>query len=129
MIQFFTLEPNSKCFDVSMYKPTSDFEWAFGHCSGSDRWHGPGTYTDKCCISDGWNILTCSIRSYSQRDWSNSILIMLGHQFCDDFVGYKAFIRLNVSGDYEYEYTAIYLKITVVNYKPYVTLKSRLKAN
>ena len=101
MIQFFILEPNSKCFDVSMYKPTSDFEWTFGHCSGSDIWLGSGVYTDKCCLSEGWHILTCSIRSYLQHDWSNSILIMLGHQFCDDFNGFKAFIRLNVSGDYE----------------------------
>ena len=90
-------DPESNCFDVSMYKPTSDFGWSFGHCSGSGNWLGSGTYTDKCCDLEGWQVLTCSTHSHGQRDWSRTVLIMLGHQFCDDFVDHIAFISLNVS--------------------------------
>ena len=97
-ILFLTSALASKCFDVSMYKSTSDFGWALGNCSGSDEWLGSGTYTDKCCISDESQVLTCSTRSRGRRDWSNCILMMLGHQFCDDFVGHNAFIEINVTG-------------------------------
>ena len=93
-------DPTSKCFDVSMYKSTSDFGWSFGNCSGSDKWLGSGTYTDKCCTSDVLHILSCSTSSHDQRDWSSTVLTMLGHQFCDDFAGHNAFISLNVSGTY-----------------------------
>ena len=97
------VDPKSECFDVSMYKQTSDYGWTFGKCSGSKKWLGSGTYTDKCCTSKGSYILSCSTKSHVQRDWSNSILMMLGHQFCDDFVGHMAFIRLNISGDQKYQ--------------------------
>ena len=104
-VVFLTSGPASKCFDVSMYKSTSDFGWSLGNCSGSDKWLGSGTYTDKCCISDGLHILSCSTSSHDQRDWSNTVLTMLGHQFCDDFAGQNAFIPLNVSGSYPKTFT------------------------
>ena len=81
-----------------MYKPTPDFGWSLGDCSGSGIWLGSGTYTDICCISEEQHILNCWTSSHYQRDWSNTILMMLGHQFCDDFVGHNAFIPLNISG-------------------------------
>ena len=102
---FFTADTTSKCFDVSMYKPTSDFGWSFGHCSGSGNWQGAGIYTDKCCVSEGWHILTCSINSLGHSDWSRSPLMMLGHTFCDDFVGHVAFIALNISGECKFCHT------------------------
>ena len=90
-------EPRSECYDVSMYKPTPDFGWSFGNCSDSHKWVGSGVYTDMCCISEGWHILTCRTSSHGQHDWSNTILMMLGHQFCDDFAGHNAYIPLNAS--------------------------------
>ena len=101
----------SKCFDVSMYKPTSDFKWSFGHCSGSEHWLGSGIYTNKCCISEGWHILSCSISSLGKYDWSRSPLTLLGHTFCDDFVGRIAFISLNISGDYMYKFLYFHTQI------------------
>ena len=97
-IHVFTLEGTLECFDVSMYKPTPFVGWSFGHCHGSRKWLGSGIYHDKCCISEGRHILTCSTISHRQRDWSSTYLIMLGHQFCEDFVGHNAFLSLNVSG-------------------------------
>ena len=101
-------DPTSKCFDVSMYKPTSDFGWSLGHCSSSGIWLEAGTYTEKCCISEEVHILSCINTGPERHDWSSSILIMLGHQFCDDVVGHKAFIRLNISGICKFNYMAIW---------------------
>ena len=100
--------PNSTCFDVSMYMPRSDLGWSLGYCSSFGKWLGSGTYTDKCCISGDLHILTCNTSSHSLRDWSNSVLNILGHQFCDDFVGHNAFIALNISGDFTCTYVYIY---------------------
>ena len=76
---------------------TSENEWSFGHCSSSQEWRGPGTYIEKCCVSEGKHLLTCST-SRHKNDWSSIDLRMLGHRFCDDFVGYEALIELDVSG-------------------------------
>ena len=95
-------DPGSKCFDVSMYKPMPYYKWSFANCSDTLKWLGSGTYTYQCCVPDGVHILTCSSGFYGQADWSRSALIMLGHQFCEDFVGHKAFIALNTTGGYKY---------------------------
>ena len=92
------LERGYECFDVSIYKPTPAYEWSFGPCVSSDKWQGSGTYTDKCCISSEQNMLRCSSTSPGRGDWSNAVVMILGHYFCDDFVGNTAFIALNISG-------------------------------
>ena len=82
-----------------MYRSTSDFHWSLGHCSGSGKWLGSGTYINECCNLEGLHTLTCSTSAHGQRDWSNTVLTMLGHQFCDDFVDHIAYIPLNISGN------------------------------
>ena len=89
--------PELGCFDISMYKPTNDFGWSFGHCSSSGMWLDPGTYTQKCCLSGEVHVLTCINNSPERLDWSSSALITFGHQFCDDVVGHISFIPLNIS--------------------------------
>ena len=91
-----------KCFDVSMYKPLPHYGWSLAHCTDTNNWVGPGTYTSKCCVVDEVHTLTCSTGFYSLNDWSGSTLSMLGHKFCDDVVGYKAFIPLNITGGNKY---------------------------
>ena len=80
-----------------MYKPTPEYGWSFGHCSSSHTWIGLGLYTEKCCIQDKKNVLTCS-NANTKGDWSNTILMMLGHRFCDDVVDHSARITIDVSG-------------------------------
>ena len=89
-------ELDSKCFDVSMHKHTANYGWSFGNCSHSSKWLGTGTYTDKCCVVGGKHILDCRA-NHGEIDWSGSPLIMLGHQFCDDVVGQRLLIAVNVS--------------------------------
>ena len=76
---------------------TSDFNWEFGNCSASLKWLGPGTYTEKCCLPDGNHVVICKT-SRNTQDWSDNSLLILGHRFCEDFVGYEAVIEVNVSG-------------------------------
>ena len=85
-----------------MYKPLPNYGWSFANCSDTSNWLGPGTYTYQCCVLDGVHTLTCSTGFYSVKDWSGSVLSMLGHQFCEDVVGYKAFVALNITGGYKH---------------------------
>ena len=106
----FQSDAGSICFDVSMNKwSTSDFKWIFGNCSSSHKWLGPGMYTEKCCMQEGNHVLTCST-SRNKNDWSNTDLRMLGHRFCDDFVGYEELIELNISGTIEI-WASVYILI------------------
>lgn len=83
-----------------MYKNESLYEWSIGNCISSHKWYVPGTYTEKCCLPKGEHILECTTVRTS-NDWSNTPLTMLGHRFCDDHVGHKAMISLNITGIYQ----------------------------
>ena len=80
-----------------MYKHTPNYEWSFGPCSSSHEWIEPGIYSEKCCVSEKNNILTCSTTN-NNADWSNNVLMLLGHRFCDDLVDYSASFLIDVSG-------------------------------
>ena len=82
-----------------MYKPAPEYGWSFGHCTSSHAWIGFGLYTEKCCIQDQKNVLACSTDNI-KSDWSNTILMMLGHQFCDDVVDHSARLTIDTSGKY-----------------------------
>ena len=90
-------EPGSTCVDIAFYTRLPEYNWSFGHCFSSHTWLGRGTYTEKCCISDPMNTLTCSTTS-KEGDWSNNALMLFGHHFCDDLVGRETEIGLNVAG-------------------------------
>ena len=86
------------CFDVYMtMRSTPDDTWLLGNCSQSQKWRGPGTYTESCCLSKGVHTLTCKT-SRSKNDWSNNVVMFMGHRFCEDFVGYEAVFSINISG-------------------------------
>ena len=86
------------CFDVYMTRgSTPDDTWLLGNCSQSQKWRGPGTYTESCCLSKGVHTLTCKT-SRAKNDWSNNVVMFMGHRFCEDFVGYEAVFSINISG-------------------------------
>ena len=76
---------------------TRENKWSFGNCSASHRWVGPGTYAEKCCLSEGIHLLTCKTTRH-RNDWSTNVVMMFGHRFCEDFVGYEDVIALNITG-------------------------------
>ena len=71
--------------------------WSLGHCSQSQTWVGPGTYIESCCLSKGVHTLTCKT-SRAKNDWSSNVVMVMGHRFCEDFVGYEAVFSINISG-------------------------------
>ena len=89
---------DSICFDVYMTeRRTRDNTWSLGHCFQSQEWAGPGTYTESCCLSKGVHTLTCKT-SRANNDWSSNVVMVMGHRFCEDFVGYEAVFSINISG-------------------------------
>ena len=47
-------------------------------------------------MSQGVYILSCN--NHNDDDWSRSALTLQGHEFCNDYVGNKAMITLNITG-------------------------------
>ena len=76
---------------------TSENTWSLGNCSQSQKWAGPGTYTESCCLSKGVHMLTCKT-DRARNDWSSNMVMIFGHRFCEDFVGYEAVFSINISG-------------------------------
>ena len=76
---------------------TSDYTWSLGPCSISQTWLRPGTYIERCCLSKGVHILTCKT-GRAKNDWSHNVVIIMGHRFCEDFVGYEALFPINITG-------------------------------
>lgn len=88
------------CFDVYMSgRFTPDYTWSLGHCSPSQTWLRPGTYIERCCLSKGVHVLTCKT-GRTKNDWSYNVVLIMGHRFCEDYVGYEAVISINISGEF-----------------------------
>ena len=88
-------------------KQTSEKKWSLGPCSQSQKGLGEGRYTERCCLSEGIHILTCKA-GRNENDWSSNVVMILGHRFCDDFVGHEAYIAINVSGTIIYGQMGLY---------------------
>ena len=98
------------CIDVYMTEwRTAENKWSLGHCYSSHKWVGAGTYIQKCCLSEGTHILTCKTSRHND-DWSSNVVIILGHRFCEDFVGYEEAMAINISGLYNID-KCIYVRI------------------
>ena len=82
-------------------RSTPDDTWLLGNCSQTQKWRGPGTYTESCCLSKGVHTLTCKT-SRAKTDWSSNVVMVMGHRFCEDFVGYEAVFSINISGVFIY---------------------------
>ena len=78
-------------------RPTSDYTWSLGHCSSSHNWLHRGVYIERCCVSEGVHILSCKT-DRDKNDWSNNVVMIMGHRFCEDFVGYETAFSINISG-------------------------------
>ena len=96
LLFLFFSEVNIECFEISLRKVSNSSSWALGSCYSSVQYSEPGVYVEKCCISSGLHVLTCN--NDDDDDWSRSPLILQGHEFCNDYVGNKAMIHINLTG-------------------------------
>ena len=102
-----------------MYKSAPEYGWSFGNCSSSHSWIGFGVYTEMCCIQDKKNVLTCNTANI-KGDWSKTILMMLGHRFCDDVVDHSGRLTIDTSGICIMHKIYVVLYITLYQKSPYM---------
>ena len=91
-----------------MYATTDSYKWQLGPCHSSHIHSTEGTYTEQCCVQKDEHILSC--KSYQNNGWTNGVVKLGRHQFCDDFVGYNQFIKINIPG--RIKNTLPYMSIT-----------------
>ena len=80
-----------------MSKSAPEYEWSLGHCVSRHKYIGPGKYTEQCCTSEKKSTLTCNTNT-EQEDWSMHTVMLREHRFCDDLVGRKGMIGIDLSG-------------------------------
>ena len=81
-------------------------DWELGSCYGPKSLekgtimdYGYESYFDRCCLPSGRHVLICHNR-LGPFGWGESSIEILGHRYCNDFVGYKALRKLELSGKY-----------------------------
>ena len=92
-----------KCFDISLHALSDGYTWEVGECHSTHKYSGAYTYTEKCCLPNDDNLLSCKSTQY--HGWIDSNVKIGDHSFCDDMLGYNKFIRINLAGKYRYTHT------------------------
>ena len=104
------------CFDIKLnivgeasgekdifLKKNATMRWKLGACTSLNSidsgttYHHPAIYTERCCLKPGKHTLVC-YNNPPARGWNNANILINGHRYCDDFDGYKSFLKILVSG-------------------------------
>ena len=104
------------CFDIQLniVGETQDKEsnllmknatarWKLGPCTSlnsignGNTYQYSAVYTERCCLEPGRHTLVCYNDPPSQG-WSDAYILINGHRYCDDFVSYKSFQKILVTG-------------------------------
>ena len=77
-------------------QPLRQIKWLFGSCASSNYYTQKMEYLERCCLPPGDYVLSC----YDERKegWSNAQIDILGHRYCDNFLGYIAMHRVAIPG-------------------------------
>ena len=89
----------------TMLKENATARWNLGSCSslnslffeGDEVYQYPAVYTERCCLEPGIHVLSCHNTPPAQG-WKDTHLIINGHRHCDDFMGYKSFQKISLTG-------------------------------
>ena len=104
------------CFDIqtnivgetqsennTLPKENATMRWILGSCSSLNSiesgatYQYPAIYTERCCLESGRHTLVC-YSSPPARGWNNAYIMINGQRYCDDFISYKSFQTILVSG-------------------------------
>ena len=104
------------CFDVQLHiiggvwhdnstlaNENATPRWKLGACTSlnaiedGETYQYPAIYTERCCLESGRHTLVCYNYPPS-KGWKNAYVLINGHQYCDDFISYKSFQKIYVSG-------------------------------
>ena len=87
------------CFDIKVtIEEAYDHKitWRVGSCSSSYRYREKIEYLERCCLHPGDYIISC--HNERNEGWNKAHLDILGHQYCDNFLGYEAMRRVTIPG-------------------------------
>ena len=82
---------------------TSTIRWKLGACASLNsietgpQYQYPALYTERCCLESGRHTLVC-YSSPPARGWNNAYIMINGKRYCDDFISYKSFQTILVTG-------------------------------
>ena len=77
--------------------------WELGACSSSNSivngatYPYLGIYTERCCPRPEKYTLVCH-NIPPAKGWKNAYVVIGGHRYCDNFVSYKAFQKISITG-------------------------------
>ena len=77
--------------------------WKLGTCASLNSiergttYQYPAIYTERCCLESGRHTLVCYNNPHAQG-WNNAYILINGHRYCDDFISYKSFQKILVTG-------------------------------
>ena len=82
---------------------TSTIRWKLGACASLNsietgpKYQYPALYTERCCLESGMHTLVCYNHPPS-RGWNKAYITIDGQRYCDDFISYKSFQKVLVTG-------------------------------
>ena len=94
------------CINVHHVVEDNDVRWSLGGCSNTIDYHlSESTETSyytrvngfRCCLAPGEHTLIC--KATSQYTWLSGYILIGGRKYCNDFIGFKAFRRIQISGN------------------------------
>ena len=87
----------------TLLNKNSTARWKLGTCASLNSiesgttYQYPAIYTERCCLESGMHILVCYNHPPS-RGWNNTYITINGQRYCDDFISYKSFQKVLVTG-------------------------------
>ena len=86
-----------------MLKANSTARWKLGSCSSLNSiergatYQYPAIYIQRCCLDSGLHTLVC-YNVPQARGWKDAYLMIDDRKYCENFVGYKSFYKIPVTG-------------------------------
>ena len=73
-------------------------DWKLDPCFKKEEYSDDSVYYEEgCCIKPGNYTLTC-YNTKKPYGWKKGKITINGHDYCDDFMGYKAMRRITIKG-------------------------------
>ena len=104
------------CFDIQMnivgetqnenstvLNTNATARWKLGSCASLNSiesgatYQYPAIYTERCCLKSERHTLVC-YNDPPSRGWNNTYITINGQRYCDDFISYKSFQKVLVTG-------------------------------
>ena len=90
------------CVDVYQLSKDNFISWSLGSCTSDDDYEisdnlGYTLNVVRCCLAPGEHILTC--KAASRMTWLTGYILIDGRKYCNDFIGLKAFRRLQINSN------------------------------